>query len=37
MKLLIFNFIISYKSNKINLINILLRRLNYKNENKLFN
>ena len=37
MKLLIFDFIISYKSKKINLIDILSKRLNYKNKNKTLN
>ena len=37
MKLFIFDFIISYKPNKTNLVDTLLRRFNYKGENKSIN
>ena len=37
IKLLIFNFIITYRPNKINLVNAPSRRSNYKSKNKLLN
>ena len=37
MKLSIFDFIISHRFDKTNLIDTSLKRSNYKNENKLLN
>ena len=37
IKFSLYNFLVSYKLNKINFINTFLKRLDYKNKNKNIN